>query len=390
MTCAHCHTELPDTALYCHTCGRKQQIAPRSRRHRPRARSQGSITKLPGNRREPYWARGPAEYAEDGSITRPSLGCYKTYAAAAEALGQAIYAPKAPTVDTTTLEDIYNRFLESHYFSKLSNSTQGSHRTAWKHLSSCARTPISAVTTETFQVPIDALLHNGLKRETVSKIRNLASLLCKEAMRLNLMAVNFGALIQLPKGDSSPVSPFSNAQLKLLWAVADAGNVDAMAVLIMCYTGMRPSELLNIDISTHMHLADPHWYITGNGIKTEAGYNRLIPIPPVIQPFIATLIDNRSSGPLIAAPKGGHYRLDNWRPRCFIPLMNSLSITGRVPYSCRHTYSDLQKRRQVPPEIMMAIMGHEDYATTVEHYQTTTDDDIELICSAVESMERPK
>jgi len=70
--------------------------------------------------------------------------------------------------------------------------------------------------------------------------------------------------------------------------------------------------------------------------------------------------------------------------------MNSLSITGRVPYSCRHTYSDLQKRRQVPPEIMMAIMGHEDYATTVEHYQTTTDDDIELICSAVESMERPK
>ena len=390
MTCTYCHTALPSAALYCCTCGRKQRNAPAPhRRHRPRARAQGSITKLPGNRKEPYWARGPAEYAEDGSIIRPSLGCYATYAAAAEALGRALYAPKVPPTAKITLCDIYDRFVESHYFNRLSKSTQGSHRTAWKHLASCVQTPVNEITTETFQKPIDELLQQGLKRETVSKIRNLASLLCKEAMRLNLITVNFGALIQLPKKDSASIPPFTNKQLKLLWDTADAGDTDAMAVLVMCYTGMRPSELLKIDIGTHMHLADPHWYISGNGIKTDAGYNRLIPIPPIIRPIITSLIDNRSRGPLIAAPKGGYYRLDNWRPRCFIPLMDKLSIADHVPYSCRHTYADLQKRRHVDPLVMAAIMGHEDYATTVEHYQTTTIDDIARICSAVEKMDRP-
>ena len=389
MTCKHCQTELLDIAVYCHACGRKQQSTPRPRRHHHRARSQGAITKLPGNRKNPYWARGPAEY-KDGKVFRPSIGCYPTYAAASEALGKAIYGPKQPIADTTTLQDMYDRFVGSHYFAGLSKSSQGSHHTAWKHLSSCSQTCISSVTTETFQIPIDALMKKGLKRETLAKIRNLASLLCKEAMSLNLMSVNFGQLVQLPKGDSSPILPFTNAQLKLLWKAADTGNPDAMAVLIMCYTGMRPTELLNIDIGLHLHLDGPYWYITGNGIKTEAGYDRLIPIPPIIRSLITTLINGRTNGPLIAAPQGGYYRLDNWRPRCFVPLMKSLAIVNRVPYSCRHTYSDLQKRRRVAPEIMMAIMGHEDYATTVEHYQTTTDDDIELICSAVDGMERPK
>ena len=110
MTCKHCHTELLDAAVYCHACGRKQQPTPRPRRHHHRAKAQGTITKLSGNRKNPYWARGPAEY-KDGKVLRPSIGCYPTYAAASESLGKAMYGPKPPVADTTTLQDMYDRFV---------------------------------------------------------------------------------------------------------------------------------------------------------------------------------------------------------------------------------------------------------------------------------------
>lgn len=387
MTCAHCHATLPADALYCPACGRKQRSTPRSRRHRPRARSEGSIVKLSGKRRLPYWARGPAEY--DGTtVIRPSLGCYATYAEAAEALGKAKYAPQSESSQILTLQAMYDRFISSHYFEALSSGTQSSHRSAWKHLSSCSDTPINVVNKETFQQPIDELSRKGLKRETLAKVRNLCSLLCKEAMGLGVMTVNYGQLVQLPREDKAMILPFSSAELKLIWSKADSGDRRAMAVLLMCYTGMRPGEMLGLRIEQHLCQTGPHSYFQ-TGSKTEAGRNRIIPIPAIICCFVTELVNGRFEGPLVAAEQGGHYRLDNWRPRCFNALMAELHISGHVPYSCRHTYADLQKRRQVAPEIMMEIMGHEDYAVTVEHYQTTTDEDIARICDAVDGLEKP-
>ena len=38
----------------------------------------------------------------------------------------------------------------------------------------------------------------------------------------------------------------------------------------------------------------------------------------------------------------------------------------------------------------MEIMGHEDFATTVEHYHTTTEEDLDRIFSAIDGISRPK
>ena len=97
----------------------------------------------------------------------------------------------------------------------------------------------------------------------------------------------------------------------------------------------------------------------------------------------------RHSGPLIAAEQGGFWRLDNWRPRQFNHLIAHLGLEGHVPYSCRHTYADLQKRRSMTPELLATIMGHEDYSTTVEHYFSTTEDDISRLCQAANGLARP-
>jgi len=387
VVCKKCRADIPDNSIYCCACGKKQQQPSRPQRHRPRAHSEGSIVKLSGKRRCPYWARGPAIYTESG-VTRPSLGCFSTYKEAAEALGRAKYTPTTSLSENTTLSDIYNCFIASHYFSALTTSAQNSHKGAWKHLVSSSNTPVSSVNKETFQHTIDELIRRGLKRGTLEKVRNLSSLLCKEAMGRGLLTINYGQLVQLPKADKSPVLPFSSSELKKLWTSADAGDSRAQAVLLLCYTGMRPGEMLSARIEKHLHIIGTHWYLQ-TGSKTDAGRNRIIPIPPIIHPIVTELIDNRPEGPIVSAEKGGHYRLDNWRPRCFNTLMKELEIKDHVPYSARHTYADLQKRRQIDPAIMMEIMGHEDYSTTVEHYQTTTEEDITRICAAVAGLERP-
>lgn len=388
MDCKFCKTALLDQSIYCHICGKKQQSHSNRRRLR-RAQSQGTITKLSGKRDNPYWARLPAKYGTN-SVTRKSLGCFPTYSAAAEALSKSIYLHEsASTQDAAiTLQNMYDRFVQSHYYEALSKSAQSSHRTAWQHLQDVADTPIEKINKETFQIPIDALYGEGLKRETLAKIRNLSSLLCKEAMGLNLLNVNFGQLVQLPKADSASAKPFSSAELQLLWTAVDSGNKDAMTLQVLNYTGMRPSELFSIDIAEHLHIDGTYWYIK-TGSKTAAGRNRIIPIPQILHKSILVLVDNRISGPLVATEHGNFWRLDNWRPRRFNPLMDTLGLSGYTPYSCRHTYADLQKRRNADPEIIMRIMGHADYATTVEHYHTTTDEDIARICQTVDNITRP-
>lgn len=389
MECKYCSKTIPNDSKYCQHCGKEQDAKPkRHRRHRPQ--SQGTITKLSGRRANPYWVRLPADYSS-GVPVRESLGCFPTYAAAAEALSKALYVPKEEAQSkqkSLTMQDMYDRFITSNYYSQLSKRAQGSHRSAWKHLAQCKNVPVSQINKDTFQVPINAMREAQLKRETLAKVRNLASLLCKEAMGMGLINVNYGQLVQLPRTDTEPAKPFSSEQIRRLWEAADAGDRDAMTVLVLIYSGMRPGELLSTDIAQHLHMDGPYWYIQ-HGSKTAAGRNRIIPLPKILQPIIEQLVDGRTSGPLITAEQGGFWRLDNWRPRRFNPLMERLGLHGYTPYSARHCYADLQKRRHIAPEIMMEVMGHSDYSTTVEKYHTTTYEDISRICAAADGFERP-
>lgn len=386
MDCIKCHAPLPDGAIFCPQCGKKQCKAKRVR-HAKRSPALGSISRMPGARTKSYWARLPAGYAGCSAL-RQSIGCFATYAEADRALREALLKPPQGKTIPQTLQDIYDRFTESNYFDQLTKASQGTHKTAWKNLKPYANLPIASITKATFQDAVDAMQARKLKRETIAKVRNLASLLCKEAMGLGLLTINYGQLVQLPREDKTPQLPFSAAQLKLLWQTADSGDCDAMAVLIMCYTGMRPSELLGVDIAKHIQYSDDALYFK-TGSKTDAGRDRIIPIAPLIQPLLQALIGGRESGALVTAPTGGACRLDNWRKRSFAPLMARLDISGCTPYTCRHTFADLQKRRHVDPEVMMVVMGHEDYSTTVEHYHTTTEDDIASLCNAFYDMTRP-
>lgn len=384
--CPKCKKPTVDDASFCAYCGKR--LVPLPRRVRPRTEGQGSITKLSDDRAKPYWARLPAEY-DNLHVQRRSIGCYKTYKEAAEALAKAMYVEQESAQRGLTLGDLYEGFIETKYFAQLTPQSQAGHRNSWRDLQAAAKVPVKQINRDTLQQIIDTAEKRGLKRETLAKIRNLASMLCREAMAKGLLTVNYGQLVQLPRSDSKPVQPFSADEIAMIWDATDSGDKTAQAVILLIYTGLRPGELLSMRIEENLHITGQNRYLRG-GSKTEAGRDRIIPLPPVVHPVIDALVDGREDGYLIPADGGKRYDLNNWRNRCYNKLMARLKLEGHTPYSCRHTYADLQKRRRVSPEIMMEVMGHTDYSTTVENYHTTTDEDIGILCDAVSEMTRPQ
>lgn len=358
LICSKCGVSIPDGSVYCNRCGKKQVT--QKRKTAKRSHGSGTIHKLPGKRAKPYQARL-------SNKQRTSIGCYKTVAEAEAALIDANHK-RTPEVFALTLKDVWESFEKSEYFAQLSTGTQNKHRTNWKRLERCQNIKVSQLSTAHFQAIVNEMRESGLKRASLEKFRNLCSLLCQEAQRFGAMPINYGSLLQLPESDAEERIPFSNAQVKKIWKVwQDEHDPTAGTIILLCYTGLRTNELKEID-------RHDGYFITGS--KTEKGRDRIIPYPKFVEPILDA-VDFKK------------FNLSNWRRRKFDPLMERLHIEGRVPYSTRHTYADLQKRRKIDPEIMKDIMGHEDYATTVEHYHHITEDDIDRIKSAVDGMETP-
>lgn len=135
-------------------------------------------------------------------------------------------------------------------------------------------------------------------------------------------------------------------------------------VYILCYTGFRPNELLQMEESAY----DPARQSLTGGFKTEAGTNRVVTLSPKIQPLVAALAE-KASPYIFPRPDGKMMKDDCFRKFCFNPLMESLGIKDRVPYSCRHTFSNLIKKIRGSNTDKAALMGHSDTSMT-EYYQS--------------------
>ena len=132
--------------------------------------------------------------------------------------------------------------------------------------------------------------------QSKSHMKSLCSQLFKYAVDLEIVSTNFASLVELPIKEQSQIhQPFSADELKILWQ--NQNDFGAKMALILCYTGLRLTELLQIKIAD----VDLKQKIMRGGIKTAAGKNRVIPIADKILPFIVKLLN----------PKNEHLVTDN-------------------------------------------------------------------------------
>lgn len=278
----------------------------------------------------------------------------------------AVNAPSAITVKV-----LYDRWFE-FYEPRADKSTMNGHRAAFAYIRDLHGYNFSDITADDLQECIDNCPRG---RRTQENIRQLAKRLYEYAIGRLIVSVNCAEYLYIPRGGSSPRAALTKQHMDAirgqigLWPYADY-------VYCLAYLGFRPNEMLMLEKDAY-HVDNGIPYLIG-GFKTPAGTDRIVTIPPRIQPIIDRLI--AAPGDYIFPGPDGKRMTDGYlREKVFYPLLDHLGIQSipeegeraqYVPYSCRHFFSNLLKDAQGAEKDKAALMGHTDYDTTIRNYQS--------------------
>ena len=348
MLCIKCHKEIPDGSLFCMFCGKKQTVT-KSKTHK-RLSGSGTISK-DSRYKNPWIAHGPATSHGAG---RKYLGAYATRAEAQAAIEDYIKRGR-PDLYNATLQQIYDLWSAQHY-KDISWHQEQTYRSFWRRFEGLAGVKIADLRTADFQAVVDT----ATSASAAGNIQAISSALCRYALENDIIIKDYSQFVKIPHFEKVKKNPFTKEDISKLWAHSDDPKVQA--VLIMIYTGFRIGEIVTLKKSD-IHLDEG--YMIG-GEKTEAGRNRVVPIPPSI-PEISDFI----SAQLRRTEKDRLYHMgvQHFRDSIFYPALETAGITAKyTPHSTRHTFASLSAEAGMRPENLQKIIGHADFSTTANIY----------------------
>ena len=215
------------------------------------------IQKLKGASKRPY-------------VVYSVVGYFATYDEAVDALHQ--------VRQSLTLQQVYEMWLPSHSKS-VSANTVNNYGSAFAHLVSIHDVTMSDITYLQLQSIIDHMLSSGLSYSSCKKVRTLISQLFDYAIINGWCATNYAKFLNL--GHNKPVrphKPFTTQSINRLWRLESPLHD---IPLILLYTGMRASELINLkacDVNRKQRTLKITSAKTKSGIRAIPIHDRIWPI----------------------------------------------------------------------------------------------------------------
>ena len=357
MLCKKCKKELPDESKFCNFCGAKQI---REKSNKKRGNGQGTVYKGSDGKWIAEYTIGWDEV--DGKLNR-RMRRKKGFATKNEALA---YLPSLkqdlPQQDMNVkFKDLYKKWLDGHT-EKVTQSTINCYKSAYKYFSNLYYVEIAKIRTEHLQKCIDECPHG---KRTKENMKALGTSLWRYAMQLDIVDRNYAEYIYIHKEEKAEKIAFSKEQLATMWEnVERVPNIKY--VLLLCYTGMRLSEMLGA--MTENYDPEEGYFITG--VKTDAGKNRVITISPKIRPFFADFGQKKHLFTDLSAKK---FRSDIYYPALQALDLDALDEKGDhiyTPHCCRHTFATLMKNVDAPATDKQKLIGHSKFEMTA-HYTHT-------------------
>lgn len=304
----------------------------------------GSVVNLGKKRRKPYAARITVGWTEEGRQKKKYLGYYKTRQEAMKALADYNENPFDLATREITFAELYSKWLT---LKERGKQVTASNAAAFKNLQPLHNMPFVDIRKRHIQGVIDS---SDLSYASKQRMKVLCNQLFKYAIDNEIATTNFAALVELPTNTQSEIhKPFTPAELQALWQ--NTADTAVKVALILCYTGLRPTELLEMK-TENVHLAER--YMQG-GIKTSAGKNRIIPISKKILPFVSELYNPQSETLEIKDSNGKiiktYYKLKNLFEKN--PLLKN-----HLPHDGRHTCATLMDDAEISLKIRQLILGH--------------------------------
>lgn len=339
----------------------------------------GSVVKLSGNRRKPFWVRKTTGWNEKGHPIYETIGYVATREEGNILLAEYNKNPWDVDRIKITLEELFDLWLEKKS-PKLGVSNRNSLKSAYKHIEKLSGMKYREIKSFHMQDCID---NCGKGYSTQGAIKNLWGHLDRFSLELDIITRGYSELLTSDSIPATSRNRFSDEEIKRIWKLYNEYQEGKVfegipiewidTVLIFLYSGFRISELLTLK-SENVNLKDK---IFKGGIKTSAGKNRIVPIHSAILPIVKNRL-NLDFDYLINI--NGHkvsqttYRA-NWNI-----LMTYLNI-DKTPHECRHTFESVLDSKGANRRCIDLMMGHvsKDVGNRVYNHKT-----IEELRTAIE------
>ena len=359
MFCVKCKAELPDGAVFCHLCGKRQVKEPR--KYRKRDPGTGNISKLSGNRSKPW-------------VARKSGVCIGTFATRAEAQKALERLTDVDINDkyNMTFRQVYDRWKAEHS-REISQKTMRDYEWAFGICPQLHEMKIRKILRSDYQAAIIKLELEGKSKGTCQKLRVLLGMLSRWAMEEGITLNDPADQLNTTAKQKSTREIFLEADIEAIKR-SRLPAADIALILISC--GCRPGELFKVPL---VNCFEDHFI---GGSKTEAGRDRVIPIGPDGIDAYRRMREKaiRDGGRLLVDGYEGQNKVaSNYTKREWRELMEEIGRSGMIPYSCRHTFITRAIRAGVDLPVLEAIVGHVDRETTKIYTHLQAGDLVEAV-----------
>lgn len=386
ITCKECSCEVSSKALACPHCGFPMNDPPRKNRKTKRRRLPngfGQITKITGrNLRKPYRAMITTGKDENGrpiqKMLRPTA-YFATYNEAYQALMK-FHNDPFDLSQSITVKELNDRWKERHY----KNITQtGTMDRAFLYAESIWNMRVVDVRTRHIR---NVVYHgkrevSGVMRDIPThvqfQLKNVLNLMFDYAVEYEIVAHNYARDFKWKKPDVETKHhiSFTDEEMRTMWAHSDDPIVKI--ILIQCYTGFRPGELVALQ-RENVYLTRN--YVIG-GKKTRAGKDRAVPFHESVRKFIEEQYveaQRTGRGELVGDPLHPEQALttDKYAAR-FARAVRELGLNkDHRPHDPRKQFVTMAKKYGVDEYAIKRIVGHSINDLTESVY---TDRDIEWL-----------
>ena len=359
MDCVKCKATLPEGAIFCPLCGKKQ-IAD-VRKHRKRANGSGTIFKMTGHRAKPWGAKRNNIF----------IGSYKTYAEAQKAL-ERITDDDITEKYNLTFAQIYELWRPVHA-REVSKSQMNCYATAFKQSSALHNRKFRTLRKSDFTSVLLSMEEAGMSKSSCEKLKQLFGQLSKWALDEGIINKNHAQNVKTAAEQKSTKKAFTEDQIR---AIPAATSRARQIALILIASGARTIELFNVPLRD----CYDNYFIAGSKAKKgKAVKLRVIPVAEVgLAAYTELLESARASGRdrLIDGYAGNRSSV-NFQKRDFRALMAEIGADeDMTPYNCRHTFSTRAVKAGITPQVLSRMMGHSDIKTADQHYTHLETEDI--------------
>lgn len=355
-----------------------------------REKGTGSVTKLSGNRKRPFLASVTLGYDEwSGKQIQKPLAYFIERKQADKALDlyllekdgkcstgtliEYIYSvdgslpkEKVNTVNLSpdtvktpfgksncpTFEEVWKKLLVTD-LSHLSDRAITNYKVSFNHFKELHNRKIDTIKLNDIQPYFDELMEKGTGQSKMNNMKIVLNYIFKYGCKYDYIEKNYAEFIRfketLKKEDKKNKVPFTKEDIKNLFNHDD--DLIVQSILVMIYTGMRPSEMLKIK-KENIHLEER--YMIG-GIKTKNGIDRVIPIHECIVKYVENIYKN-------GLPKIYQYYLNDFN------IIKEKMKFECTPHSGRHTFASLANEYGLNEFLVKKIIGHSSKDLTKDVY----------------------